>query len=312
MRPFTPLIPATALLLCALILSGPLPAAVAEDELPPDATWYFHADLEAMRASGASASLYTWLEEEVFRDVREDTGIDLAKEVQQVTAWAAGDETAAVVIDGQFSRETRDKALAAAATADRFETLESGGHTYYYVQAEGEHHGEHISIDSVTNDFYFSFDVKDKLVLAAGKPQIEALLANGGKVPGARSTGGALFVLTAEKSLIQAGLDTRGMEHDGEGFESNILRNTKQVALMVAEVAGKIAVDVELEATEDAMAEQLASIVRGVLALQAFSEGMDPNVAQFLQGTRVDVDGARLSISVAFTPELLAAALDQA
>lgn len=311
MRPHT--LPMTAaLLLCALLRPDPLPAAVTGDELPADATWYFHADLDEMRASESGASLYAWLEDEVFADVRDETGIDLAKEVRRVTAWATGQDAAAMVIDGRFSGETRDKALAAAATADRFETLKAGGHTYYYVQGDGEHDGDSISIDGVENDFYFSFDLKDKLVVAAGKPQMEALLASGGKVPGNRSPSGALFVLTAEKSLIQAGMDTRGIEHDGEGFESNILRNTKQVALMVADVAGNIAVDVQLVATEDDTALQLASIVRGILALQAFSEDMDPEVAQFLQGTRVDVDGSRLRISVALTPEMLSAALDEA
>jgi len=39
---------------------------------------------------------------------------------------------------------------------------------------------------------------------------------------------------------------------------------------------------------------------------------MDPEIAQFLQGTRVDVDGSRLRISVALTPEMLSAALDEA
>ena len=311
MRPHT--IPMTAaLLLCALLRPDPLPAAVTGNELPADATWYFHADLDEMRASESGASLYAWLEEEVFAEVRDETGIDLAKEVRRVTAWATGPDAAAMVIDGRFSGETRDKALAAAATADRFETLKADGHTYYYVQGDGETDGESISIDGVENDFYFSFDLKDKLVVAAGKPQMEALLASGGKVPGNQSPSGALFVLTAEKSLIQAGMDTRGIEHDGEGFESNILRNTKQVALMVADVAGSIAVDVQLVATEDDTALQIASIVRGILALQAFSEDMDPEVAQFLQGTRVDVDGSRLRISVALTPEMLSAALDEA
>ena len=311
MRPHT--IPMTAaLLLCALLRPDPLSAAVTGKELPADATWYFHADLDEMRASESGASLYAWLEEEVFAEVRDETGIDLAKEVRRVTAWATGQDAAAMVIDGRFSGETRDKALAAAATADRFETLKAGGHTYYYVQGDGETDGESISIDGMENDFFFSFDLKDKLVVAAGKPQMEALLASGGKVPGNQSPSGALFVLTAEKSLIQAGMDTRGIEHDGEGFESNILRNTKQVALMVADVAGSIAVDVQLVATEDDTALQLASIVRGILALQAFSEDMDPAVAQFLQGTRVDVDGSRLRISVALTPEMLSAALDEA
>jgi hypothetical protein len=290
----------------------PVRAAVDPDGLPADAAWYFHADLDEMRKSPAGASLYDWLEHEVFSDIREESGIDLGKEVDRLTAYSAGEQGAVMVIDGNFSQETRDKALAAAAAAERFETLKSGGRTYYFVRGDGRHDGHNVSIDGVDNEFYFSFDLPKKLVVAAHKDQMQELLDNGGKIAGSRSHNGALFVLTAERSLIQAGMDTQGMDDEDDGFKSNILRNTEQVALMVADVAGKVAVDVQLIAKEKEMAESLASIVRGVLALQAFSEDMDPKVSQLLQGTRVDVDGTRLKISVAMTPEFIAAALDEA
>lgn len=301
--------------LAALLALLPAPvtrAAVQPTDLPATATWYFHADLEEMRSSKAGASLYAWLEQEVFDEVREESGIDLGREVSRVTAYAMGEDGAVMVVDGNFSRETRDKALVAAATADRFETLEAGGRTYYYVRGDGEHKSRNVAIDGIDNEFFFSFDVRNKLVVAARKEQMEALLANGGKITGSRSHDGALFVLTAERSLIQAGMDTHGVEHDGDGFQSNILRNTRQVALMVADVAGKIAVDVQLVATEAAAAESLASIVRGLIALQAFSKETDPRVTEVLQATRVDVDDTRLKVSIALTPEAIAAALDEA
>lgn len=287
-------------------------AAVGPDDLPAAATWYFHADLEEMRSSKAGAGLYAWLEDEVFREVREDSGIDIGKEVKRLTAWSADGGDAVMVIDGDFSQQTRDKALVAAAAADRFETLKSGGKTYYLVQTDGEHGGGRVQIDGIDDNFYFSFDVSDKLVLSARKEQMEAMLANNGRVPGSKSHSGALFVLTAERSLIQAGMETRGMDDDGDGFKSNILRNTQHVALMVADMADKIAVDVQLVATEAAAAESLGSIVRGLIALQAFSAEANPRFSELLQGTRVDVEDTRLKISVALSPEMLAAALDEA
>ncbi len=287
-------------------------AAVEASDLPAAATWYFHADLDQMRSSPAGANLYAWLEQEVFSEVKKKSGVDLGKEVHRVTAWSEDGEAAVMVIDGSFSQATKDKALVAAAAAERFETRKAGQKTYYLVRGDGRHRSDTVNIDGLGDEMYFSFDLPEKLVLAARPEEMEAMLANDGKVPGKRSHSGALFILTAERSLIQAGMDTQGIDDEGEGFKSNILRNTRQVALMVADVADVIAVDLQLVATEAAAAESLASIVRGLIALQAFSDDADPRVAQLLQGTRVDVDDTRLKISLAVSSEFIAAVLDEA
>ena len=120
-------------------------------------------------------------------------------------------------------------------------------------------------------------------------------------------------MLTAERSLVQAGLNTDGFDtDDDEGFKSNVMRNTKQVAFMLADVSGKLAIEAQLLASERETAESLASIVRGLIALQIFSDDMDPEVAEFLRGTRVDVNGTLLKVSVALSPASVAAVLDEA
>ena len=58
------------------------------------------------------------------------------------------------------------------------------------------------------------------------------------------------------------------------------------------------------------MAESLASIVRGLISLQVFNDDMDPEIATFLQNTDVDVDGNKLTISVALDPEVVVAAIE--
>ncbi len=58
------------------------------------------------------------------------------------------------------------------------------------------------------------------------------------------------------------------------------------------------------------MAESLASIVRGLISLQAFSEDPDPDVQAFLQNTKVSVEDTHLEISVALDPETVVAAIE--
>ena len=58
-------------------------------------------------------------------------------------------------------------------------------------------------------------------------------------------------------------------------------------------------------------AESLASIVRGLIALAAFSDEIEPEISDILSSTKVDVKENRLKISVTLSPETLVAALEE-
>lgn len=297
-----------------LIMPGFASAAVAPDSVPATSTWYFHADFEEMRTSDAGKHLYGWLQREVFEDIHDDAGIDLDKEADRITAFSDEESGAVVLLEGNISQESKDKLLAVAAGAESLETFEHKGKTFYFAEGEGhDHDGDNgnIEINSFENGVYFTFALKDRLLATSMREKMEALLVSDGKLPRRKTTNGTLIVISAEKSLIQAGMKADQVDEDGEGgWQSNILRNTEQVAVLVADVAGKIAVETQLIAKKPEMAESLASIVRGLISLTMFSDDMDPDIAEFLQGTSVDVDGSKLKISVAVDPEMLIAALD--
>jgi len=284
------------------------------DDLPSTSTWYFHADFKEMRSSDGGKSLWIWLDGEVFDDVRDDAGIDLAAEADRITAYATSELGLVFVLEGNISQETKDKALVAAAAGERFETLKYKGKTYYYVEGDGEIDSGNASIDGLGKQMYFSFAIKGKLIAASNKGQLQTLLDSGGKIVGDKSHDGALFVLTAEHSLIQAGMDTESIDTEDEdgGFKSNILRHSRHVALMIADVAGNIAIEAQLITEEAEMAESLASIVRGLIAMAAFSGEMEPEVTEFLQNTKVSVKENRLKVSVTLSPEVILTALDEA
>ena len=298
-----------------------LPAAVAAalsaDDLPAETKWYFHADFDEMRSNDAGSLLFGWLSDEVFDDIRDETGVDLENEADFLTAFAADDGGMVIVIEGDISQDTQDKILAMASTTGNLDRFGSGKGAFYHVEddedsgvrvADGNDNID-IDVDSFDNGAYFSFAVDKKLIVTSTRETMESLLANRGKVPGVRATRGQLFVLTAERNLVQAGARTTDFGGNGN-WDSNILRNTEQAALLVAEKSGKIAIEVELVTTEPEMAESLASIVRGLISLQAFNSEMDPEIAAFLQNTRVDVKGTRLSINVALDPETVVAAIE--
>jgi hypothetical protein len=299
----------TALLLLALPALGF--GELAASGLPATSTWYFHADFVEMRGSDAGKPLYAWLQREVFADVRDDAGIDLDKEADRITAFSAEESGAVVLVEGKISQETRDKLLAIAATGEEFDTLKHKGTTYYFVKGDGQGKDGNIEVDSFENGAYFTFALKNRILATSSREQMERLLDSNGKLPKRNSDRGALIVLTAEKSLIQAGIQADQVADRGEGgWQSNILRNTEQLAVIVSDVAGKIGIETKLIATQPEMAESLASIVRGLISLAMFSEDMDPEVAQFLKETTVAVDGSSLKIRLALDPESVVATLD--
>ena len=298
-----------AVLLLALPALGV--AELSTAGLPATSTWYFHADFDEMRGSDAGKPLYAWLQREVFADVREDAGIDLDKETDRITAFSAEESGAVVLVEGDISQETRDKLLAIAAGGDEFDTLKHKGTTYYFSKSDKHGKNGDINVDSFENGVYFTFALKDRILATSSREQLERLLDNDGRMPKRSKDRGTLIVLTAEKSLIQAGIQADQVEDRGDGgWQSNILKNTEQLAVMIADAAGKIAIQTQLVATQPEMAESLASIVRGLISLAMFSEDMDPDVAAFLKGTTVDVDGTSLNIRLALDPESVVVVLD--
>ncbi len=286
------------------------------DNLPGTSTWYFHADFVEMRSTEGGKSLWAWLDGEVFDDLHDEVGIDLVTEVDRITAFSTSESGVVIVLEGELTQETKDKALAAAAAkARKFDTLIHKSKTYYSVQ--GDDHSDSDSdsdSDDIAKEIYFSFAVKNRLIAATNHDEMLALLDSGGKIAGSKSHNGALFVLTAESSLVQAGMQTENFDVDAgdSGFKSNLLRNTKQVAVMIADVAGNIAIEAQLITDEPEMAQSLASIVRGLIALAAFNDDMRPEVAEILRNTEVDVLDNLLKVSTTLSPEVVVSALEEA
>lgn len=301
-------------LVILFLIAAPVAAlsALGPGDLPDTSKWYFHADFKEMRSTEAGQHLYGWLQKEVFEDVREDAGVDLDKEADYLTAFATEDDGLVVIIEGNISQDTEDKVMAMGAASGSLDKFGSGNKTFFHIKDDDidiDDGNIDIDMDSFDDGAFFSFAIKNKLLVTSTQERMEALLADKGKVKGVRGEKGQLFVLSAERNLMQAGARTDDFDDDGD-WDSNILRNTEQAALLIADEAGKIAIEAQLVTTEAGMAESLASIVRGLISLQVFNDEMDPEIAGFLQNTDVDVDGNKLTISVALDPEVVVAAIE--
>ena len=306
-------------LLILLIIALPLIAAaqVKSGDLPSGTKWYLHVDLEQMRKSSSGRTLYDWLDGEVFMEIHEDIGIDISKEADRLTAFSGIDKGTVIVLEGNISKDSRDKLLAVAAIEAKLDTRAHKGNTYYRVEdvERRERHrkrgsGNEIAFNDLDKEAYFSFAVRNKLIVASTDEEMRALLDTGGKIAGSTSHTGALFVLTADKTFVQAGLNTDQLDSDDGGWQSNIVRNTEQINLLVSESKDFIAVQAELVSTDPRMAQSIGGIVNGLISLQAFNTELDPDLQALIQNTKIQVKEKVLSISTVIDPKTVVQALN--
>ena len=301
------------ILIIGLLLVAPGLAAAKAADIPGTAVWYFHIDLAQMRDEGPGQSVYSWLQDEAFSDVMEESGVDLDKELDSLTAFSLDGEGPVVLFQGKISQDTKDKIMTFVATGGDLEPKKASGKTYFHF--EGTEDGEgmgysdsnvEIQLESLEDEAWISLALENKVLITGSEEQMRSMLAKNGKIAGSGSHDGALLVLTAEKTMLQAGMNSASLGDDEDsGWDSNILRNTEQVAFLMAAAANKLALEAKLITTEPEMAESLASVVRGLISLMAFSDEMDAEAIAMLQGTKVEAKGNSLSISLAVDPALM-------
>ena len=304
------------LALIGLMTAFPLAAHadITVGDLPGDTVWYLHADLDAMRGSDGGSRVYRWLEDELFLEINEEIGIDLNAEVHSVTAFAAADNGTVIVVDGPLSRDTQDKIMALAASQGPVDPRDHKSKVYYFFgDDDDEGNNGDDPLKDLEDSSYVSFAVKGKAIITANENQMRALLDNDGRITGMGSHSGALLVLSANKSLVQAGMNAEGMvdEDDDDDWESNIMRNTEQAAMLVADESGMLAIEAQLISTDPKMAEAIGGIVNGLIGLQAFNADLSPELRDFIRNTRVDVRDRTLSISTVLDPDVVVSVLDE-
>ena len=302
------------LFLLTFAFTGTANGQVTPAGLPGDTVWYLHADLDELRSTGSGKHIYKWLEDEVFTDIRDDLGIDLGEEANSLTAFSDESSGTVVVIDGPISKKTSDKLLALAAADAKLDTLQHDGKTYYHAERTGSRSHDERSFDDLEKSAWFSFDVKDKLIVASDQDRLLALLESSGRLAGNQSHPGSLLVLTADKNYLQAGARTAAFmdddDHGDNGWDSNILRNTELVALLVSDRNGLLAVEAQLVSHEPTMAESLGGIINGLISLQALNPDLDAEIKTLISNTRVEVKDKILSINAVIDPEMVVGMLE--
>lgn len=310
------------LLLVGLLLTAPGLATADAGDISGTATWYLHVDIAQMRSENPGRAVYDWMDQEVFAEIKEESGVDFGKELDQLTAFSLEGEGPVFLFEGDISQDSKDKIMTLIAAEGDLQPLKSSRKSYYRLTNNDDSENPtsiasdsiEIEFESLEDESWISMDLKNKVVVTSSEEQMKDMLKSGGKIAGNNSHKGSLLVLTAEKTLLQAGMNSSvlGGDDDGaSGWDSNILRNTEQVAVLIAAAEDKLAIEAKLITSEPEMAQSLASVARGVVSLVSFDDSMDSEMAAILRGTKIEADGNSLSISLAIDPELVVSTLSE-
>jgi hypothetical protein len=307
-------------LIIGLLLFAPLLAMADLSAIPGGTTWYLHVDFERMRSESAAKGVHGWMVDEVFDDVKEDAGVDLENELDSLTGFSVEGQGPVFLFEGNVSQTSKDRLMAIIAAEGDLDPQKSSGKVYYRftdggsdgLSVGGGNGNIEVQFDALENESWISLALDKKVLVTANEEQMKAMLKTGGKISGSRGHSSTLVVLTAEKALVQAGVNSvvLGEESDGDSaWESNILSNTEQVAFLVAATANTLAIEARLITSEPDMAESLASVARGLISLASFSDDMDADAIALIRGTKIETDGRDLIVSLAIDPELLVSTL---
>lgn len=297
-------------ILLILLIALPATASADLDNLPGDTVWYLHADLAGMRNTESGRQLYDWVNGEVFVELNDEIGIDVSKEVDRITAFSADDAGVVVVVEGPVTKTTQDKLLALVTLKSAFDTRKFGDQVYYFAGDEDAQPDHNDPMGDLDEAAYFSFSVDNRMLITSSEEQMQELLQRNGRITGSGTHAGALFVLTADRSFMQAGMRAERFVDDDDDWNSNILRNTEQVSLLVADSNGMLAVEALLKSRDAAMAQSIGNVINGLIGLQAFNGDLDQDLRGLIANTQVSVRDAELTLRTVFDPAMVVRMLD--
>jgi hypothetical protein len=253
-------------LLSLLLLAAPLYAGeIVPSQIPADAKWVFHADVDALRGSETGKAVFSRIEEKhgaQLLAMQRMFAIQPLTDIHGITLYAGGKpENGVALIDAKF---------------DRAHLEDIGKGASEYVLSSYAAYTVHSWVDNGIRE-YAAFVSDSLLVFSRGEPQLHAALdvlkAN------APAAADPFFATDGSKPLLAASVKLTEIELPGDA--AKLVRMAKTLRLTANEAAGRFTVKLAAETKDAADAQHLQKMLDGVIA---FAEVNNPQ----LEGLNLD------------------------
>lgn len=238
-------------LFCLLALAAPLHAAPLDPaQIPADAKWLLHADIETMRSSETGKTIFTRIEADhgpKLIAAKRMFSINPIADLNGLTLFGDGKpEHAVALIHGNFNRTHLEEIVAA---AEAYSKDSYSGYTVHKWQDKGQPQHAAFATDSL---LVFSRQV-DLLHQA-----LDTLKAN------PSGTADPFFAAEGGRPLIAGSANLAGINLPGDG--ARLLRMAKSLHIAANENAGRFSIRVGAETTDAANADRFRRMLDGVIA----------------------------------------------
>ncbi|MEM9531778.1 MAG: hypothetical protein AAGA23_12760 [Pseudomonadota bacterium] len=283
----------------AVLTSSAAALELSAGDLPENSHWYFHANIGQLRNSELLAPFYAETIGEAESEIQAELGLDLHGELMAVTAYGSsfGPDSATVLLHG-LTDATQKLMLDAATEHANVVEFDYAGVSYFQIQGdkeEGRHHG---GPDAMLIAFG-----PDQTLVTSDVEAVRNFVDLGSHLAlGESSATGPILVIRADQSLMQGGLRKGG--HSSGPFDSSIMENIDQVAMVLSETAAGIVLRAEVQARDAATASYVHNIVQGLVSLKALDAGNDPEVNLLLNQLVIETNDANVNMNVTVPPEL--------
>lgn len=275
--------------LAAIVLST-LPLAAAEldtDSIPADSRLVLHLDCERFQKGQVGTALLEIISRDAAATQRLDalktlSGIDLRSDIKGITLFSKASRPGegTLMIHGRIDR---DKMLALAKVAEDYSSVAHEGVALHsWTPQKGP--GQRLA--------WMAFPLPDLMLLSDSQASLTAVIDTAaGRAPRLKAGEGLAALLPKSSTLVAAasGMDTLPTGRPA----SPLLRQVKDFSLSMGEVDGKIDMQLDIHAINDASAQQLKTMLDGFVAMAKMQA--DPEGLKVLDGLLLKQEGSALT-----------------
>ncbi|HEX7009298.1 MAG TPA: hypothetical protein VF184_04915 [Phycisphaeraceae bacterium] len=289
----------------AAVLMTILAAAGARAEPPQDvpqqARWYVHIDVQAMLQSAVGQRVLDRWELDAdspkVREFEEDYGFNPLTDLHSVTMYGTTLEEGqgVVVLRGDFDREALVRRMTRARNYEEVDLDGRAAHRFT-IHRRGEDH----RVLAVIRD-------EGEVVIASGQPELRDALAVMEGEGEALGEGDPLLAPQPPGVFFQlgvVGLDT--LEH-----RSAAMRSVRSAQLAAGQADGQAHIQLRTQTRDAQTAAQMVELIEGLRALVALRHGPDAPITQAVQTLTAKAEGDRVSADWSCDANVLAQWMDR-
>lgn len=289
-----------AALLTAVLFAG-LVAAPADPlnraQVPADARWVVHLDVDALRASQIGTNLLQGIVADEAAKVKAKASLDLPGIVRGTRAltiygadYESGSQGKGILL---WQGVAEIEQIANAYLIQQAEAAKSGGSEIKRVQEKP------FPVYAIGDDIHAAVRPGTGLILGRSVDQIEtAVKVLEGKANSlSGSTAFNNFPSLSGNILFLAFTDAFGKDANIPA-QANVLKLTNGGRLAISEVAGRVEIQLILNARDEEATANIQQVVQGILALATLTQSENPELQDLIRRTTLKVEGRQVLLNL--------------